>query len=316
MARPYRLQGEGILYHLTSRGDDRKKIFLSEFDFERFIEYIIKAKEKFKFYLYAYCLMGNHYHLLLETTQPNLSRIMQNINSSYTLYYNKKRGKCGHVFQGRYKSIIVEADEYFKELSRYIHLNPVKARIVNSPEEYKWSSYRAYLSKSSNNEIVDIAKAKTLLGMGMKEYVSFVNSGVLEKENLMEKVYAGFLLGGKEFIKEQLEEIANQASEKDFAYKREIFSQTDPADIINVVAKQFKQTPEEVKTSNKRPMIAKKMAIYLIRRKTNLTNNQIGEIFNMKFSAISKAVVDFTRQVDKDKKLRGLVKMITSKVEV
>ncbi|MFH1062626.1 MAG: transposase [Candidatus Omnitrophota bacterium] len=316
MARPYRLQGEGILYHLTSRGDDRKKIFLSEFDFEKFLEYLKIAKEKFKFYLYAYCLMGNHYHLLIETTQPNLSRIMQNINSSYTLYYNKKRSKCGHVFQGRYKSIIVEADEYFKELSRYIHLNPVKARIVNSPEEYKWSSYRTYINKSDNNEIIDIAEAKRLLGMEMREYISFVKAGMLEKENLMEKVYAGFLLGGKEFIKEQLEEIANQTSEKDFAYKREVFSQTDPRDIINIVAKHFKQTPEEVKTSNKRPMTAKKMAIYLIRKKTNLTNNQIGEMFNMKFSAISKAVLAFTSQMDKDKRLRELVKMITSKVEV
>ena len=273
MARPYRLQGEGILYHLTSRGDDRKKIFLSDFDFERFLEYIKTAKEKFKFYLYAYCLMGNHYHLLLETTQPNLSRIMQNINSSYTLYYNKKRGKCGHLFQGRYKSIIVEADEYFKELSRYIHLNPVKARIVNSPEEYKWSSYRTYISNADDSEIIDIAKAKILLGMGIKEYISFVKAGMLEKESLMGRVYAGFLLGGNGFIKEQLEEIANQASEKDFAYKREVLLQTDPEDIINLVAKHFNQTPEKVKTSKKRPMIAKKMAIYLIRCKTSLTSN-------------------------------------------
>ncbi|MFH2138207.1 MAG: transposase [Candidatus Omnitrophota bacterium] len=316
MARPYRLQGEGILYHITSRGDDRKKIFLSEFDFERFLEYLIRAKEKFKFYLYAYCLMDNHYHLLLETTQPNLSRIMQNINSSYTLYYNKKRGKCGHVFQGRYKSIIVEADEYFKELSRYIHLNPVKARIVNNPGEYKWSSYRAYLNKAKDSEIVDIAQAKRLLGMEMKQYSSFVNAGIGAKRNVMEKVYAGFLLGGKEFIKEQLAEIANQASEKDFAYKREVFLQTEPTDIINLVAKHFKQEPEEIKISKKRPMTAKKMAIYLMRRKTNLTNNQIGKIFNMKFSAVSKAVVDFTRQIDSDKRLKMVVEMVTSKVEV
>lgn len=316
MARAYRLQGEGLLYHLTSRGDDRKKIFIGNKDFEKFLTYLEIAKEKFKFYLYAYCLMDNHYHLLLETTQPNLSRIMQNINSSYTLYYNKKRGKCGHVFQGRYKSILVEADEYFKEVSRYIHLNPVKARLVDSPSEYRWSSYSVYLNGAKGKEIIDITEAKRLLGMDIKQYRSFVNAGILEQRDLMENVYAGFLLGGKGFIKEQLEEIAIQASEKDFAYKREVLLQTDPMEIINIVAEQFKQTVKEIKTSNKRPMTAKKLAIYLIRRKTNLTNNQIGEIFNMKFSAVSKSVVDFTRQIDSDKRLKRLVGAVTSKVEV
>src|SRR4030042_1271433 len=109
MARPYRLQGEGLFYHITSRGDDRKKIFLSDYDFNKFLGYLKSAQDKYRFYLYAYCLMGSHYHLLIETTQPNLSRIMQYINSSYTIYYNKKRNKCGHLFQGRYKSILVEA---------------------------------------------------------------------------------------------------------------------------------------------------------------------------------------------------------------
>jgi REP element-mobilizing transposase RayT len=140
MARPYRLQAENCLYHITSRGDDRKKIFLSETDFEKFLEYIKVAKDKFKFYLYAYCLMNNHYHLLIETTQSNLSRIMQYINTSYTIYYNGKRKRSGHLFQGRFKSIIVEADSYFTELTRYIHLNPVRAKIVDSPGIYRFSS--------------------------------------------------------------------------------------------------------------------------------------------------------------------------------
>lgn len=162
MARPYRLQAEDCLYHITSRGDDRKKIFLNETDRRKFLEYLLSAKEKFKFYLYAYCLMGNHYHLLLETTQANISGVMQSINASYTTYYNIKRKHCGHLFQGRYKSIIVDADTYFLEITRYIHLNPVKARIVKSPEEYPWSSYKGYLNKKGDG-VIDKDRIKKII---------------------------------------------------------------------------------------------------------------------------------------------------------
>lgn len=135
MARPYRLQVEDCLYHITGRGDNRKKIYISSYDYEKFLEYLLIAKDKFKFYLHSYCLMGNHYHLFIETPQANLSRIMHYMNTSYTAYYNKKRNKSGHLFQGRYKSIVVDGDSYFLELTRYIHLNPVKAKIVSLPVE-------------------------------------------------------------------------------------------------------------------------------------------------------------------------------------
>ena len=110
------------MYHITSRGDDRKKIFINETDHQKFLAYLQIAQEKFKFYMYAYCLMGNHYHLLFETTQANLSRIMQSLNTAYTVYYNVKRKRSGHLFQGRYKSILVDKDNYLLELTRYIHL--------------------------------------------------------------------------------------------------------------------------------------------------------------------------------------------------
>jgi putative transposase len=136
MARPYRLQAEDCFYHITSRGNDRKKIFLNDTDFEKFLEYILKAKEKYDFYLLAYVLMTNHYHFLIKTTKPNLSSIMHYINGSYTTYFNVKRGRTGHLFQGRYKSLVIDADSYFQELTRYIHLNPVRAKMVKNPEDY------------------------------------------------------------------------------------------------------------------------------------------------------------------------------------
>src|SRR5664279_2859353 len=140
MARPLRIEYPGAFYHVTSRGNEQKDIFRSRKDREKFLGYLESAKERYGAVIHAFCLMNNHYHLLLETPSGNLSQIMRHINGAYTTYFNVKRKRAGHLFQGRYKAILVEADEYAKELSRYIHLNPVRVGIVANPEEYRWSS--------------------------------------------------------------------------------------------------------------------------------------------------------------------------------
>ena len=151
MARPLRIEYEGACYHVTARGNDRKKIFFSSRDYERFREYLVMARERFGCLLHAYVLMGNHYHLLLETPLGSLSRVMHYINGSYTTYVNTKRKRSGHLFQGRYKSIVVDTDSYLLELSRYIHQNPVRAGIQDRPEDYQYSSYRNYLQQEEGD---------------------------------------------------------------------------------------------------------------------------------------------------------------------
>ena len=121
MARPLRIEYAGAFYHITSRGNERKDIFKNERDFERFLTYLETAVQRYKAVIHVYCLMSNHYHLLLETPMGNLSQIIRHINGAYTTYYNTKWQRAGHLFQGRYKAILVEADEYAGELSRYIH---------------------------------------------------------------------------------------------------------------------------------------------------------------------------------------------------
>ena len=315
MARPYRLQAENCLYHITSRGNDRKKIFSSEQDYQKFLDYLKAAKDKFKFYLYAYCLMGNHYHLFLEITQPNLSRIMQYINTAYTIYYNVKRKHFGHLFQGRFKSILVEADSYFVELTRYIHLNPVRAKIVDSPEKYRWSSYNAYIN-NMGSDFVDKTRIKELLTMDISTYRQFVLGGIEDSPDPLENVYAGFILGGVKFIKDKLSQLQADIESKDFAHKRAVKNILDPQEIINTVAGYFQLDPEQMRKSHERPMTAKKAALYLLRRKTGLTNAQIGDLFNMKFAAVSKATLSFEREIGEDNRLRRVMSQIISKVEV
>jgi len=131
---------------VTTRGNERKDIFKSDRDRERFLEYLQSASERYGAVVHAYCLMSNHYHLLVQTPQGNLSQIMRHINGAYTTYYNTKRKRFGHLLQGRYKAILVDKDAYAQELSRYVHLNPVWAGMAKRPEEYGWSSYRFYIS--------------------------------------------------------------------------------------------------------------------------------------------------------------------------
>ena len=134
----------GAFYHVASRGNERKDIFKSNTDREMFLSYLASAQGKYEAVVHAYCLMSNHYHLMIETPLGNLSQIMKYINSAYTNFFNIKRKRTGHLLRGRYKATLVEADTYAAKLSRYIHLNPVRAGMVRSPEEYRWSSYGYY----------------------------------------------------------------------------------------------------------------------------------------------------------------------------
>ncbi len=145
MARPLRIEYEGAFYHIAARGNERKKIFLSRADYEKFLANLKDAAARFSVVVHCYVLMGNHYHLIIETPKANLSSFMHAIQSGYTTYFNRKRSRSGHLFQGRFKSILVDRDAYLLELSRYIHLNPVRAHMTDAPGAYPFSSYPAFI---------------------------------------------------------------------------------------------------------------------------------------------------------------------------
>jgi REP element-mobilizing transposase RayT len=315
MARPYRIQAENCLYHITSRGDDRKKIFISETDYQKFLEYIELAKEKFKFYMYAYCLMGNHYHFLLETTQANISRVMQYINTAYTVYYNLKRKRCGHLFQGRYKSILVEADVYLMELTRYIHLNPVRAKIVDSPEKYRWSSYREYI-KGNRKGIIDKIQIDRYFKLVSKDYKKFVYEGMEKDNNPFVQIYAGFILGKEKFIKNTLNIMRAQKDKgEDFSYKK-IVNSLEPGDVIQEVARYYQKEEEELRNARKKSLLARKIAIYLLKRLTALTNKEIGSEFGISYSGVSWISRDVGRLIEKNKKIKKDVEIAISHLKV
>ncbi len=302
MARPYRILGENAFYHITSRGDGRRKIFKNKRDKDKFLGYVTRSKGKYNFRLYAYVLMDNHYHLLIETLKPNLSKIMHYINSVYTTYFNKVNNNVGHVFQGRYKSIIVDADNYYKKLTRYIHLNPVKAKIVEKPEDYKWSSYREYI-KISNNVYIDREEAIQLLGMGVGEYKRFVEEGSDKEDKIFDKVYANSILGRVEFVKEKLGDLKIQIEAKGLELKKDLKEDVEEEEIRKYICETYMINDETLRESKNKQSLAKKNYIYLLKRLTGKTNGEIGEILGMGYSAVSKAYLWVEREMKGDKHL-------------
>jgi REP element-mobilizing transposase RayT len=145
MARPLRIEFPGALYHITSRGDRGEAIFEDDADREMFLRVVAEVVERYRWICHAFCLMTNHYHLVIETLEGNLSRGMRQLNGVYTQASNRRHRRTGHLFQGRFKGILVERDAYLLEVSRYVVLNPVRAGMVDAPGDWPWSSYRAMI---------------------------------------------------------------------------------------------------------------------------------------------------------------------------
>jgi len=229
------------------------------------------------------------------------------------MYYNTKRKRTGHLFQGRYKSIIVDKENYFLELTKYIHLNPVKAGMVNLPEEYKWSSYNGYISKT-DDRYIDREEIRAITDLWGKRYRDFVMASIDERIDPFKDIYGGILLGNSIFIKEKLEELKEQIEGKHISHKDELRGYVKKEEILEIIKREYSKGAEELKVRTRKSK-ARNIAIYLMRELTGLTNSEIGDIFDMKYSAVSKASLGLEKEMVKDKGLKKDVKRIISNFE-
>ena len=198
MARPLRIEFAGALYHVTSRGDRQEAIYLEKADRQDFYDVLGEVCRRFNWWVYAECQMTNHYHLLVETPEANLARGMRQLNGVYTQRFNRRHKRVGHVFQGRYKAILVEKDAYLLELARYIVLNPVRARMVKTPKDWAWSSYRASAGLTEGPTWLCTDKLLATLGRvrhrAVERYRAFVAEGKNQPspwETLTHQIYLG-----------------------------------------------------------------------------------------------------------------------------
>ena len=203
MSRPLRLECPDALYHLTSRGDRREDIYEDDTDRRNFLEVLSSVIEQFNWECYAYCLMSNHYHLLVQTPEANLSKGMRQLNGVYTQAYNRRHNKTGHLFQGRYKSILVDEESYLLELSRYIVLNPVKAGMVERVDQWKWSSYQATVNEAVAPEWLAIDYLLSQFSVqrktAIRKYKTFVQDG-LKRGSIWSELNNQIYLGDQDFI--------------------------------------------------------------------------------------------------------------------
>ncbi|GBE05495.1 chromosomal replication initiation protein [bacterium BMS3Abin10] len=308
MARALRIEYEDAVYHVLSRGNERRRIYFSKTDYQKFLGYVAEAKKKYGIEIHSYALMKNHYHLVIETPDANLSKAMHHINSSYTTYINNRMKRNGHLFQGRYKAIVVSRDSYLAELSRYVHLNPVRAGMVKKPEEYPFSSYQTYVT-DKNNELLT---QDLILGLisgnkaeAKRQYRRFTESAIGEEEpdEILKNVYGGIILGGTRFIKETLGRIKGEyLSKEGITQRRALRTLHSGEEIIEVIAKLYKVKAEEIRKNKYREQ--RKIAIYLIKEKSGATNRQISELFDgMSCAAIAKTYERFKKEVKGSRKL-------------
>lgn len=205
MVRPLRIEYAGALYHITARGNARQDIFFDDGDCREFLAILSTTIDRNQWLCHAYCLMSNHYHLLIETCDPTLSKGMRYLNGVYSQYFNRKYKRVGHVFQGRFKGLLVEKDNYLLELSRYVVLNPVRARMVRTARDWAWSSYRATAALTSAESWLTVDWILGGFGDNRKEATQAYRQFVSEDNNqpsIWEGLKNQIYLGSEKFVED------------------------------------------------------------------------------------------------------------------
>jgi putative transposase len=317
MSRPLRIQFENAYYHVTCRGNGRQKIFHADYDREKFIEALQRSLEIYQVELIAFVFMTNHFHLIVKTPRANLQEFMRHLNISYTVHFNKRHHRSGHLFQGRYKSFLIDADSYLVEVSRYIHLNPVhtRQRVSVSREEkerylnkYRWSSYGDYTSRDKRYSFLSLREGLDHF-RSKASYKEFVLQGISLTQNPLEKGKGHGIVGDASFIRRILKEEKKLDRKREQPAARRALREVAPEKVLPVIATQFYTTPEEVLQRGYRGP-ARIVAMELLYRYGGLNQREIGERMGIDYSSVSVARKRFRELLNSDTRLQKQVKTI------
>jgi REP element-mobilizing transposase RayT len=251
MARPLRLEFNDALYHVTSRGNERRPIFRTIRDRQTFLLFLGMAAERFCWSVTAWVLMTNHFHLVLQTPEPNLSKGMQWLNSAYANWFNRIHGRCGHLFQGRFKAFLIDGERYFADVLRYVVLNPVRAKMCERPEEYRWSSYRATAGLEEAPDWLDLAPVHRLFAADAAKaqplYRDFVLAKIGCEDRLWDKLTNQFYLGSEAWCKTMRRKVETRPRSTDHPRIQRAVGRPKMHMIVSAVAKAAGQTAESIR---------------------------------------------------------------------
>ena len=323
MSRPPRMEFAGALHHAMARGDRREEIFRDDRDRSKFLGYLAEGAERYRVKVHCYVLMVNHFHLVATTPEGNLSKWMHQLKTAYTVYFNRRHHLVGHLFHGRFKSTVIEAESYLLEVSRYLHLNPVRGVALGqgTPSErrkrlraYRWSSYQGYAGLEKMESFLDseaIQEAfESFSGRPWKgwKYRRWVEEALIgEIDNPFEAVKWQQVLGGEGFVR-KLKDYWNQGGErpKNYGQKKNWSASLGAEEILEGVSQHFESNAEALKEPGKRNHLARRMAITLCWDYAGLSHSEIAALFRMPSSnSVAQAI---RRTKTKDARTLGILK--------
>jgi REP element-mobilizing transposase RayT len=320
MARPWRIEYEGALYHVFSRGNKQQDIFVTDDDRYLFLDTIGQMSVRFDIDIFAYVLMSNHYHLLLRTPKANLSRSMQWLGTTYTRRFNLSHFQSGHLFQGRYKSILVENDAYLMQLCYYIHNNPLRAGMVKRLIDYRWSSYRAYAydrrhAKWLNKDLI----LSQIHGTDKhQQYRQKAQRYSDEHRRIWEDIRHGFIYGSKKFVKQIKDRYICGDPDPALPQQNSIIKDTDPVQLLSSASNLLQCDLEKVKNS---PRVCeadkskRDILLYLLWQEGKYTNLQIGTLLGLTHSSVSRRVAIIRKKIAKDQRFENQISTIKAQIK-
>ena len=271
MARPLRSELAGGLYHVMSRGNERRAIVRDDADRQRRLDWLARTVQTYGWRLHAFVLMGNHEHLFLETPEPNLSAGMHLLNGSYTGYFNFRHRRVGHLFQGRFKAHLIEDEGHYLEISRYIHLNPVRAKLVERPEQWPWSSYRGYQRARAEQEWVTyrrvLAEFGPEVGEARRRYGRFVRAGIVEPPQCpWSKALGGVIVGSERFASRIGQLLSGRPADPEVPQLARLRSRPTLDEIVQAVTARFGVAEDGWAAGSRSDDASRAVAAYLARR--------------------------------------------------
>ncbi len=325
MARPLRIQFPGAFYHITNRGNERKPIFKDDGDREQFLNILSLSVANYQVVVHGFVLMSNHYHFLIETPVGNLSEFMRHFNITYTSYFNRRHRRSGHLFQGRYKSVLVEQDAYLVAVSRYIHLNPVKVRGMKSRPlyvqmkylgTYRWSSLAGIISTGNRVGPVDYSLVLSGFGgdnpQGRKDYISYLEDGLMKGATIKKDVVGQCVLGGEGFVSWVQETFLDIPKDRERPAVGILTSRIEPGRIIKLIAEEAGCGHDDV--IGRRGEL-RWLTMDLLYRYGGMKNHEIGKLMGLDYSTVSQGRKRIRHKRDKDAHLNDLIVRIENKCQ-
>jgi putative transposase len=321
MGRAWRVEYAGGLYHVLSRGNERRDIFYDDRDRRTFMDVMGEMADHYGVDIFAYVLMSNHYHILLRTNHANLSKSMQWLALTYTRRFNNRHLRSGHLFQGRFKSIIVQNDSYLMQLSCYIHRNPLRAGITDRLAHYPWSSYRAYAygGKTAEWLLIDPILSQFKALDKHKAYRRKVQQYAEEENRIWEDFRYGMIMGTTEFVEKIRSTYLPETFNREIPQHRAVGKSFDPEHMLNKAAETMNCDLDLIRNQRRISKEVKgdrDLLVYLLWKTCMLTNEEAGRLFGLTYSAVSHILSATRTRLQNDADFAGKYNLVYSQIKM